>query len=330
MQPILDKYGRTFKTLRVSLLSTCNLGCVYCVSGDGGNVAEHRAGEVNERLHQAPARGHLPVAELLKIIERLHGQLQLRTIRLTGGEPLMYGGLVEVIRGIRSMGIPEIKLTTNGSLLKKLAVPMKEAGMSSVNVSLDAVEEEVFFRMSKRRSVQRVIDGIDAALEAGLDVKINTVVMKGMNEGQVLPLLEFAFARRLRIRFLELMAMGYLHDRSADHLFTRQEILSVIAGRYTYTPLGRAGSATASYWQTEEGQIFGIIANESEPFCGDCDRLRLDSEGNIYGCLSSNHPIVLDSGDGAGEWSGKLQRALLQKQALRFRGSDLSMLHIGG
>jgi cyclic pyranopterin phosphate synthase len=315
MQPILDKYGRTFKTLRVSLLSTCNLGCVYCVSGDGGSGA---------------LSGSLSVPDLLKIIERLQGQLQLRTIRLTGGEPLMYSGLVEVIRGIRSMGIPEIKLTTNGLLLKKLAVPIKEAGMGSINVSLDAVDEGVFFRMSKRRSVQRVIDGIDAALDAGLNVKINTVVMKGMNEGQILPLLEFAFARGLRIRFLELMAMGYLHDRSADHLFTRQEILSVIAGRHTYTPLGRAGSATASYWQTGEGQVFGIIANESEPFCGDCDRLRLDSEGNIYGCLSSNHPIALDSGDDAGEWSGKLQRALLQKQALRFTGSDLSMLHIGG
>jgi GTP 3',8-cyclase len=330
MQPILDKYGRTFKTLRVSLLSNCNLGCVYCVSGDAAGAAAHVTGHAVVKPHAVAGRGLLSVPSLLGIIERLHGQLQLRTIRLTGGEPLMYGGLVEVIRGIRSMGITEIKLTTNGSLLKKLAVPMKEAGMVSINVSLDAVDEEVFFRMSKRRSVQRVIDGIDAALEAGLDVKINTVIMKGMNEGQVLPLLEFAFARGLRIRFLEVMAMGYLHDRSADWLFTRDEILSVIASRYRYAPLGRAGSATASYWQTDEGQVFGVIANESEPFCGDCDRLRLDSKGNIYGCLSSNHPIALDSRDREEELSGKLQMALLQKQVLRFTGSDLSMLDIGG
>jgi cyclic pyranopterin phosphate synthase len=316
MQPILDKYGRTFKTLRVSLLSSCNLGCVYCVSGDEAN--------------EPTVRSQLSVPALLKIIERLHGQLELRTIRLTGGEPLMYAGLVELIRGIRSMGIPGIKLTTNGSLLKKLALPMKEAGMVSINVSLDAVDEEAFFRMSKRRSVQRVIEGIDAAVEAGLEVKINTVIMKGMNEGQLLPLLEFAFSRGLRIRFLELMAMGYLHDRSKEYLFTREEILSVIAGHYQYRPLGRAGSATASYWQTDAGQEFGIIANESEPFCGDCDRLRLDSDGNIYGCLSSNHPIALDGADEEVEWKEKLQRALMQKQALRFTGSDLSMLHIGG
>jgi cyclic pyranopterin phosphate synthase len=335
MRPILDKYGRTFKTLRVSLLSTCNLGCVYCVGEDEGPGVprvKRAAGKSVEQgvAGKAQVAGRpLSVPELLRTIERLHGQLQLRTIRLTGGEPLLYGGLVEVIRGLSSMGIPEIKLTTNGSLLKRLAVPMKEAGMVSINVSLDAIEEEVFFRMSKRRSVQRVIDGIDAAMDAGLDVKINTVIMKGMNDGQILPLLEFAFSRGLRIRFLEVMGMGYLHDRSQEYLFTREEILLLIAGHYRYTPLGRAGSATASYWQTDSGQVFGVIANESEPFCGDCDRLRLDSEGNIYGCLSSNHPIALD-GDEEEEWNEKLQMALLQKQALRFTGSDLSMLHIGG
>lgn len=337
MQQIQDKYGRTFKTLRVSLLSRCNLGCVYCVSGDEGAASRRQpmvtpaGADSRSGSRDAVVSGEsLSVPELLRIIGRLHNRLGLRAIRLTGGEPLLYGGLIGVIEGIRAMGIPEIKLTTNGTLLKTLAIPMKAAGMVSVNVSLDAMDEDVFFRMSKRRSVQRVIEGIDAALEAGLDVKINTVMMKGMNDSQILPLLEFAFSRGLRIRYLELMAMGHLHDRSAAYLFTREDILKVIAGRYEFRPLGRAGSATASYWQTDAGHIFGVIANESEPFCGDCDRLRLDSEGNIYGCLSSNHPIALDSGDSEQEWGEKLQSALLQKQALRFTGSDLSMLHIGG
>jgi len=107
-------------------------------------------------------------------------------------------------------------------------------------------------------------------------------------------------------------------------------MLAVIAGRYSFEPLGRAGSATASYWQTAEGHQFGIIANETAPFCGDCDRLRLDSSGHIYGCLSSNHPILLDKEEDAEIWTKKLQQALLQKQTLRFTGSDLSMLHIGG
>lgn len=317
MQLIKDKYGRTFKTLRVSLLSHCNLGCVYCVSGD-------------DALKKSNKEESLPVPEMLEIIGRLHERLQLDTIRLTGGEPLLYPGLIELIKGIRSMGISAIKLTTNGFLLDRMAVSMKEAGMESINVSLDAVEEDTFFRMSRRHSAERIIKGIDAALEAGLAVKINSVIMKGMNDSQILPLLDFAISRDLRIRYLEVMAMGHLHDSSKRYLFPQEEILSVISRQHHFVPLGRTGSQTANYWRLDNGAVFGVIANESEPFCRDCDRLRLDSQGNIYGCLSSNHPIALASVGDKDDLSEKLMRALLQKQALRFTGSDLSMLHIGG
>ena len=326
MAVIQDKYGRRFRNLRVSLLNHCNLGCVYCVAGDEAEPGMATADTRIAHARSAP----LSVPTLLEMIGRLHGQLDLRTIRLTGGEPTLYRGLVELIGGIREIGITDIKLTTNGFLLEKLAAPMKKAGMESVNVSLDAIDEDVFFRMSKRHSADRVIRGIDAALDAGLSVKINTVVMKGMNDTQILPLLEFAFSRDLRIRFLEVMAMGHLQHQSGRFLFSQAEMLSVISTRYRFSPLGRAGSATSSYWLTDCGHYFGVIANESEPFCGDCDRLRLDSEGNIYGCLSSNHPIPLDLEEGQSSWDEKLTEALLQKQAVRFTGSDLSMLHIGG
>jgi cyclic pyranopterin phosphate synthase len=314
MGGIVDKYGRTFKTLRVSLLSHCNLGCVYCVAGEdsGANHAQ------------------ISVPGLLAMIGGLHAQLQLKTVRLTGGEPLLYRGLTELIRGIHAIGVHDIKLTTNGFLLKRLAWPIKEAGMGSINVSLDAIDEDVFFTMSKRRSVQRIIDGIDAAMQAGLTVKINSVIMRGMNESQILPLLDFAVSRGIPIRFLELMAMGHLHDKAASYLFSKEEILEKIATRHRFRSLGRAEHATANYWETDQGHIFGVIANESEPFCGDCDRLRLDSQGNIYGCLSDNHPIPLNAAAGQEDWGQKLQEALSQKQALRFTGSALSMLHIGG
>jgi cyclic pyranopterin phosphate synthase len=331
---IEDKYGRKFRTLRVSLLHHCNLGCVYCVAGDDDALKTHNANVSaigsHARKGQAAAGSALSVPNLLTIIERLHGQLGLHTIRLTGGEPLLYTGITGLIAGIKEIGIPEIKLTTNGFLLERLAAPLKEAGMGSINVSLDAVDEEVFFRMSRRRGVGRIVRGIDAARQTGLSVKINTVVMRGMNDSQILPLLDIAFARGLQIRFLEVMAMGHLYGTSGKYLFSQKDILSVIATRHRFIPLGRTGSATASYWQTEDGHSFGIIANESEPFCQDCDRLRLDSEGNIYGCLSSNHPIPLGTKETELEWHSKLEQALLQKQALRFTGSDLSMLHIGG
>jgi cyclic pyranopterin phosphate synthase len=323
MMEIADEYGRTFKTLRVSLLSRCNLGCVYCVDGDSDGDGQ-RSGPA------ATDQEHLELPVLLKIIERLQGLLHLTTVRLTGGEPLLYPGLTGLIEGLRSVGIDEIKLTTNGFLLKRLAAPMQQSGMRSINVSLDAIDEELFFKMTRRRSVQRIVEGIDSALQVGLAVKINSVVMRGMNDSQIIPLMEFAASRGIPIRFLELMAMGHLHERYHEHLFSRDEILSVISGRYRFDSLGRESGATAHYWRTEEGLIFGVIANESEPFCRDCDRLRLDSRGNIYGCLSSNHPIPLNPSDNDAAWGENLRRALLQKQALRCVGSDLSMLHIGG
>lgn len=315
---VTDQYNREFKTLRVSLLSKCNLSCVYCTMG------EDEVKENNVQQHPVSA------GVLLQQVKQLHDILQLETIRLTGGEPLLYHELLPLIKGIVEMGIPKIKLTSNGFLLERLALPLKEAGLQSVNVSLDAIEETVFFLMSKRNDVQRILNGIDAAIAAGLQVKINAVVMKGINENQIIPLMNFAFERNIRIRFLEIMAMGHLYENAGKYLFTQEEILNTIRQQFGFEKVQRLGASTANYWKTTDGKIFGIIANESEPFCHDCNRLRLDSSGNIYGCLSSNHPIALNKDDKEAAVISKLQQAMAQKQAVKFTGSELSMLHIGG
>jgi len=317
MQLVTDKYNRQFKTLRVSLLSRCNLSCAYCTMGE-----DNAKNNNNQPLSSAN--------DLLDTIQKLHSVLNLQTIRLTGGEPLLYPHLIEVIKGIADMGIPEIKLTTNGLLLERMAKQMKDAGMQSINISLDAVDEDVFFLISKRNHLQKILDGIDAALAVGLNVKINSVIMKGLNDSQVLPLLQYAFERNITIRFLEVMAMGHLHYDPLKYLFTQEEILSAARTKYHFEKVIRKDSATSNYWQTEDGHVFGIIANESEPFCHDCNRLRLDSDGNIYGCLSSNHPISLKNINDESVLIDKLQEAMLQKQAVKFIGSELSMLHIGG
>src|SRR5882757_4781500 len=167
MPVIQDQYGRTFRTLRVSLLNHCNLGCIYCVANEDVVKTANKDG-----------RHPLSVPALMDMIAKLHGQLGLDSIRLTGGEPLLYQGLTELIRGVRDLGIPAIKLTTNGFLLERLALSLKAAGMASVNISLDAIDEDIFHRMSRRHGAGRVIRGIDAALQAGMEVKINTVVMR--------------------------------------------------------------------------------------------------------------------------------------------------------
>lgn len=312
-----DPYGRKFKTLRVSLLNTCNLNCFYCTMGSEEEINfDHR-----------PQK---PAAFFSGIVSRLHETLDLETIRLTGGEPLLYRELPQLIRSLNEIGIPKISMTSNGYLLARQAAALKAAGLQSINVSLDAVNEAAFYKMAKRRHLNRVLNGIETALGAGIEVKLNAVIMKGMNEGQIVPLVDYAFGKNISIRFLEVMSMGHLHHESDKYLFSQQQLLDTIATKYEFKRLPRTASATANYWQTSAGNTFGIIANNSEPFCQDCSRLRLDADGNMYGCLSSNYPIAMDLADPDFILQEKLQQAMGQKQLHHFIGSELSMLQIGG
>jgi cyclic pyranopterin phosphate synthase len=319
MDALKDIYNRSFKTLRLSLLDTCNLSCIYCTCGNE---------DVKQNYQLSKGRS-LPALDLINLIKRLHGVLGLETIRFTGGEPLIHPDLVEIVRSVRDLGM-ELKLTTNGVLLEKLALPLKEAGITAMNVSLDAIDEGAFFKISRRSNVDRIIKGIEKAKQVGIDIKLNAVIMRGVNEDQILPLSNFAFVNGIKIRFLEIMSMGHLFGNSDDSFFSQQDILTVLSTRYNFTALPRTVSATSNYWKTDEDHTFGIVANESQPFCNDCNRLRLDSFGNIYGCLSDNSPIQLTETDTAEELMVKLQTAMYQKQLLKFKGSKLSMLQIGG
>ncbi len=317
MKVLNDPYGRKFKTLRVSLLNTCNLNCFYCTMGSEEEINfDHR-----------PQKS---AAFFSQIISRLHEQLDLETIRLTGGEPLLYRELPELIRNLKLIGIPQVSMTSNGYLLARQAIALRDAGLQSINVSLDAMNEADFYKMAKRGHLDRVLKGIEAALDLGIQVKLNAVIMKGMNEDQIIPLVDYAFSKNIPVRFLEVMSMGHLHHESDKYLFSQQQLLDTIATEHNFKRLPRTASATSNYWQTPAGNTFGIIANNSEPFCQDCSRLRLDAEGNMYGCLSTNHPIAMDPADNDFILQEKLQLAMSQKQLHHFTGSELSMLQIGG
>ena len=319
MVELKDIYNRSFKTLRVSLLDTCNLSCIYCTCGDD---------DIKQNYQASKSRSLQP-ADLVSLIRKLHTLLGLETIRLTGGEPLIYPHLIKVIEGVRDLGV-DLKLTTNGVLLEKMSRALKAAGITSINVSLDAIDEEVFNTISRRNDVSRIIRGIDAAIGVGIEVKLNAVIMRGVNEDQVLPLADYAFQRNIRLRFLEIMSMGHLHGTDDSRFYSQQALLDQLAARYEFQPLTRSKSSTANYWKTAEGHVFGIVANESQPFCNDCNRLRLDSFGNIYGCLSDNSPIRILETDTTEGLTEKLQKAMNQKQLEKFQGSALTMLQIGG
>ncbi|HEY0054092.1 MAG TPA: GTP 3',8-cyclase MoaA [Pedobacter sp.] len=319
MVEVRDMYGRSFKTLRVSLINTCNLGCIYCTFGNE---------EIREN-HQESKEKALSNTELVKSITQLHEVLDLETIRFTGGEPLLYKELPQLVKSVKSAGISNLKITTNGLLLEDQAKPLKDAGITELNVSLDAIDEDVFYKVSRRSGLNRILRGIDASVTQGIKVKLNSVIMRGINDSQIMPLLNYAFSKGITIRFLEIMAMGHLFGNSNNQFFSQEEILSLIGEHYKFNKLTRTSSSTANYWQTEDKNKFGIVANETEPFCSDCNRLRLDSYGNIYGCLSSNHPISIQNLNNA-ELVIRLKQALQQKQVLKFTGSELSMMHIGG
>ena len=318
---ITDSFGRTFKTLRISLINTCNFGCVYCVADD------HELIE-NRQLLKDNA---LPSDVLLHLINLLNTKLHFKNIRLTGGEPLLYKDINSLIKNIKTQtGIDDIKLTTNGYLLEGMAQSLKDAGLSHINLSLDALNEEVFQKISRRKKLQRILNGLEKAIELGFKLKINAVIMKGLNESEILPLFEFAKSKNIPIRFLELMKMGYLFNHNDNRFYSQDDILKTINNKYEFNQLERKAHATANEWITDDGYVFGVIANETMPFCSDCDRLRLDNFGNIYGCLSSNLPIHLTINETSESLEEKLIEALSHKQAIKFLGSDLSMLSIGG
>jgi GTP 3',8-cyclase len=316
-----DKYGRSFRTLRVSLTGACNFGCVYCVNGED-------KGGVNTADAQTP----LPYTELAKIVVRLHELLHFNDVRLTGGEPTLYHELMPFFSALASNNISSIKMTTNGYLLKQQARNLFAAGVHHINVSLDAVESGIFTAITKRNLLPRVLEGIDAALQAGITVKLNAVIMRGLNENQILPLLEYAMEKKIELRYLELMRMGHFYSKNFDrYYFSMKEIGDIIQSKYTVTALSRKPSATAQCWRLENGYTYGIIANESQPFCSDCDRLRLDSYGNIYGCLSDERrEYIADCLQNETLLNERLQLALLHKQPVKFKGSPLKMIAIGG
>ena len=319
---IKDKYGRQFRKLRISLTNQCNFSCNYCVEpGTNGNG-------ISNALNSSKS---LTAEEIFTIVKKIHEINPIEEIKLTGGEPFLFNQLFELISKLNALSAKRISITTNGQFLKPHANRLYENGVKDINVSLDAVDPELFKKITKKDLYTQVIAGIDAALVAGISVKLNSVIMRNINHHQLVPLLNFAQSRNIRIRFLELMKMGYLYKGNRDFLFTEEEMLREISKHFDIKKLERKNHATAHYWVTDTGIKFGIIANESSPFCADCDRLRLNSKGEIFGCICSISGIdLLSTLNDNKATVNKIRLALGQKQSAKFLGSPISMKMIGG
>lgn len=323
---ITDTLGRSFKKLRVSLTHECNYACLYCSDKNENNLQQPNL--PNQTI--STSKKVLSIPEMVQIISTLHAELNLQMIRITGGEPLLHPQLENFISGINALGIHNIGITTNGHLLYNKVEYLKKAGLKSVNISLDALAADTFKVMSRYSGLPNVLKSINAAINYGLEVKINTVILKDKNCHQILPLLTFAMENGIVIRFLELMAMGPLHNNYNQLFFSENEIVNIISSKYKIIPIQKEVASTAHYWSINGKKAFGIIANNSTPFCSDCNRLRLDSFGNIYGCLSNLNAIKIDTNTTGNVLKNALFNALQHKQQKHFVGNNRTMQSIGG
>lgn len=321
---IVDRQGRRFRNLRVSLTAACNYACTYCVP-DGKRLVAAQ----DELSAQAMARG---VAYLIEAagIERL---------RVTGGEPLVSPKLESFLTSVAGLGLDEISLTTNGQLLSRKLSLLREVGIGRLNVSLDTLDPDAFRRIARGGDLATVLDGMQQASAAGMKIKVNMVPLRGQNFDQVVPLLDYCLDRGYELRFIELMRMGHLaRDGNAflQQFVGLDHLLQLIAERYEYLQANAPVDATALRYQIPGRGYFGVIANESVPFCRTCSRLRLSSTGWLHGCLSSsNRHYVGDLLDKPRHQAlpalqGLLLKALGDKQALAFSGGATVMKIIGG
>jgi cyclic pyranopterin phosphate synthase len=236
-----------------------------------------------------PSQDLLTTDELIAVIEAAVSQ-GIDEIRLTGGEPLLRPGIVEIVARINAISNPpKLSMTTNGLALAKLAQPLVDAGLSRINISLDTLDRERFKKLTFRDRISDVFAGIDAARAAGLKpLKINSVLMRGVNDDESIALLRWALAQRLDLRFIEQMPLDAGGSWSRDQMITADEIYGQLSSEFTLTPVEDRGSSPAEEFYVDGGPgLVGIIGSVTRPFCGECDRVRLTSDGQIRACLFS-------------------------------------------
>ena len=320
---IVDAQGRRFRNLRVSLTAACNYACTYCVP-DG------------KRLQAAVAE--LSASELLRAVRLLIESAGIEKLRITGGEPLLSPKFDEFLPAVMRLPLADVSVTTNGQLLPRKAALVKASGLKRINVSLDTLNALRFRAIARSGDLATVLDGIERMLEAKLRVKVNMVPMKSANVDQILPMLDYCLARGIELRFIELMNMGHLKHSAAYQrdFFGMDDILSLVGTRYEFARTEAAYDSTSVRYEIPGKGVFGIIANESEPFCASCTRLRLSSNGYLYGCLSSSkrHAIAdvlkLPDDQARTVLQSRLMGALADKQTVQFKGEVTVMKFIGG
>jgi cyclic pyranopterin phosphate synthase len=303
---LIDPFGRTIRDLRISVTDRCNFRCTYCMPEEG--------------MTWLPRSEVLTFEEIERIARIFVERFDVQGLRLTGGEPTVRAHLPVLVRKLAALGV-DMAMTTNGATFRLLAHELRDAGLRRVNISLDTLDRVKFERMTRRDELVRVLDGIEAAKEAGFSpVKINAVVERGVNDDEIVDLSRFGRDHDVEVRFIEFMPLDasghWLHDKVVG----QDEIVAAISAEFPLELVQGRGAAPADTWRYVDGKgSVGVIPTVTKPFCGDCDRVRLTADGKFRTCLFATDEFdllhLMRSGASDDDVAAEIRRAVGTKWA---------------
>ncbi len=324
---LIDPFGRTIRDLRISVTDRCNFRCTYCMPEEG--------------MKWVPRSDVLTFEEIERLARIFVDRFQVTGLRLTGGEPTVRSHLPVLVGKLAVLGV-DLSMTTNGSTFRHMAHELRDAGLQRVNISLDTLVREKFLQMTRRDELIRVLDGIEAAKEAGFSpVKINAVIERGVNDDEIVDLARFGRDNGVEMRFIEFMPLDATGHWMNDKVVGQDEIVAALSAEFPMELVPARGAAPADRWRYLDGKgTVGVIPSVTKPFCGDCDRVRLTADGQFRTCLFATTEFdllkLMRGGGGDDAVAAEIQRAVGTKWAghqinqVAFVRPHRSMSQIGG
>ena len=312
--PLVDGFGRVHRDLRISVTDRCNFRCTYCMPAEG--------------LDWMAREDLLTYEELTRVARVCVARFGFNGIRLTGGEPTVRANLPVLIEQLSSLGV-DLSLTTNGTTLTNLAPALVSAGLERINISLDSLKRERFEQITRRDELDKVLEGIDAAVGAGLaPVKINCVVMRGVNDDEIVDFARFGRERGVTVRFIEFMPLDAQGEWTNEQVVTKAEIVAAIGDVFPLEPVAERESDPAARWRyVDGGGEFGVIPSVTEAFCESCDRVRLTADGMLRHCLFATRELDLRTLLRTEATDDDLAAAITAEVGAKWAGHQINQVH---
>jgi cyclic pyranopterin phosphate synthase len=311
---LVDGFGRIHRDLRISVTDRCNFRCTYCMPAEG--------------LDWMAREDLLTYEELTRVARGCVERFGFDGIRLTGGEPTVRANLPVLIEQLSSLGV-DLSLTTNGTTLNNLAPTLLAAGLERINISLDSLQRDRFEQITRRDELDKVLEGIDAAVSAGLaPVKINCVVMRGVNDDEIVDFARFGRDRGVTVRFIEFMPLDAQGEWTNEQVVTKAEIVAAIGDVFPLEPVAERESDPAARWRyVDGGGEFGVIPSVTEAFCESCDRVRLTADGMLRHCLFATRELDLRTLLRNGATDDDLAEAITAEVGAKWAGHQINQVH---